>query len=251
MPAPHYSTFTPSRLHTENVLPSPNDPNLSFKNLFPNSPENPRNSIDTPSPLGLTPFVDDTHLKCIREFYAKASPITPRNTILYPPFPSPRFKPHEFFLPREQYIPRKPIHAYTPRYEPRQPYNLAPIPYLVNPPTSSWKFEVGENSTRTTLENQENLVEDILNNLDEIFLDLVQKIEEGHDNNLGTRPDYSSLRNILQQSRFKITKLHKIQMRYRHKIAFARFRICTLVKMIDDDEECHQSNLGNIPNLNP
>ena len=251
MPAPHYSTFTPPILHTENALSSPNDSDLSFKNLFPNSPESPRNSIDTPSPLGFTPFIDDPHLKRIREFYAKASPITPPNTILHPPFPSPRFEPHGFFLPREPYIPRKPIPTYIPRYEPRQPYNLAPTPYLVNPPTSSWKFEVGENSTRTTLENQENQVEDILNNLDEIFLDLIEKIEEGHDNNLGTRPNYSSLRNTLQQSRFKIAKLQKNQMRHHHKIAFARFRICTLEKMIDDDEESHQSNLGNITTLNP
>ena len=106
-------------------------------------------------------------------------------------------------------------------------------------------------SPRTTLENHENQVEDILNNLDEVFLNLIGKIEEGHDNNLGTRPDYSNLRNTLAQACFRIGKLQKNQMRHHHKIAFARFRICTLEKMIDDDEECHQSNLGNITNSNP
>ena len=52
----------------------------------------------------------------------------------------------------------------------------------------------------------ENQLEEILNNFDEIFLDLLEKIEKGHNNNLDNQPDYSSLRNTLQENRFKVAK---------------------------------------------
>ena len=251
MSTPRYSTPVSSSLHPENDLPSPNVLDYSPKPYIPNHLEDSKNSLHTPSPLGYTPFLDNPHLKHLRDFYAKASPIPPLNPVIHPPFPTSRLEPHGFFLSREPYIPKNPIPTYTPRYDLRQPYTLGPTPYLVNPPISSWKDEFGENPTRTTLENEENQLEEILNNLDEIFLDLLEKIEKGHNNNnLDNQPDYSSLRNTLQENRFKVAKIQKNQMKHHHKIAFARFRICTLEKIIDDDEENHQSNLENTNSWN-
>ena len=137
MSTPRYSTPVSSSLHPENDLSSPNVLDYSPKPYLPDTLGDFRNSLDTPSPLGFTPFIDNPHLKHLRDFYAKATPITPLNPVLHPPFPTPRLEPHGFFLSREPCIPRNPIPAYTPRYEPRQPYTLAPNPYLVNPPISS------------------------------------------------------------------------------------------------------------------
>ena len=76
-----------------------------------------------------------------------------------------------------------------------------------------------------TLEDEENQLEEILNNLDEIFLDLREKIEKGHNNNnLDNQPDYSRLRKNLVENTFKIAKIQKNQMKHHHKIAFARFK---------------------------
>ena len=235
MSTPHYSTPVSSSLHPENDLSSPNVLDYSPK---PYNLEDSRNSLDKPSPLGYTPSLDNPHLKHIRDFYAKTSPLPPLNPIIHPLFPTSRTEPHGFFLPREPYIPKHPIPTYTPRYDLRQPYTLNPTPYLINPPIPSWKDEIGEKPSRLTLEDEENQLEEILNNLDEIFLDLLEKIEKGHNNNnLDNQPDYSSLRKTLQENRFKIAKIQKNQMKHHHKIAFARFRICTLEKIIDNDEE--------------
>jgi hypothetical protein len=72
MSTPCYSTPVASSLHPENDLSSPNVLDYSPRPYFPNHLEDSRNSLDTPSPLGYTPFLDNSHLKHLRDFYAKA-----------------------------------------------------------------------------------------------------------------------------------------------------------------------------------
>ena len=122
-------------------------------------------------------------------------------------------------------LPWRPTHplSHLPSNEPslfrKRSYTLAP-PYIpTNLPTSSWKFEVGGDSCKTPLKHQEDQVENILNKLDELSIDLIEKIEEGHSNSqVVTQQDFSELKTKLQHIRTQISKLQKEQMRHNKKL---------------------------------
>lgn len=100
MSTPRYPTIITSSLHMEHALPSLNVLDYTAKHLFPNSMEDPRSSVVTSSPLGFTPFLDDLHLKHLRDLYANTSPIPPPTPIFFPTiFPSSTFDPQGFFIP--------------------------------------------------------------------------------------------------------------------------------------------------------
>ena len=259
MSTPRYPTPASSSLHTENALPSPSVLDYSSKHLFPDSLDDSRNNIVTPSPLGFTPFLDDPHLKHLREFYANTPPIPPPTPIPFPTIlPSSTFDPQGFFIPEGSMFPRRPTRplSHLPSNEPslfrRRPYDLAPSYFPTNLPTSSWKFEVGGDSHRTPLENQEDQVENILSSLDELTIDLLEKIEEGHSNRqVENQQDFSKFKDKLRQTRTQISKIQKDQMKHNNKIAFARFRITTLEKIIDDNQVLHRLDIGSPSDLNP
>ena len=75
-------------------------------------------------------------------------------------------------LPRSPTYPLSHLPSYRPSTFRKPPYTLVP-PYIpTNLPTSSRKFEAGENSHRTPLEQQKDLVEEILSSLDELSISL-------------------------------------------------------------------------------
>ena len=217
MSTPRYSTPVSSSLHPENDLPSPNVLDSSFKPLYPNPLEDSRNNIVTPTPLGFTPFIDDPHLKHLRDFYANTPPIPSPTPIPFPSIlPPPTFDPQGYFVSGGSMLPRSPTYPLSNLPSSRHsiirkpPYTLVP-PYIpTNLPTSSRKFEVGEDPLRTPLEQQENLVKEILSSLDELTIDLIGKIEENHNNKqLENQLDLCKYRDKLRETRAQISKIQK------------------------------------------
>ncbi|GKD30994.1 hypothetical protein Tco_1241772 [Tanacetum coccineum] len=80
-------------------------------------------------------------------------------------------------------------------------------------------FEMGESSRKTSLERHEEQIEEILNHLDELFLDRIEHMED------------------------KIEGIGKgQQMGNNSKIALARFRIANLEQIIEDIQVRHQED---------
>ncbi|GJV52244.1 hypothetical protein Tco_1447985 [Tanacetum coccineum] len=87
-------------------------------------------------------------------------------------------------------------------------------------------FEIGESSRKTSLERHEEQIKEILNHLDELYLDQAE----------------------LQQARAQISKLQKKQMGNNHKISLARFRITDLEHIINDIQIHHQEDKESLLN---
>nr|GEW80726.1 putative reverse transcriptase domain-containing protein [Tanacetum cinerariifolium] len=95
-------------------------------------------------------------------YYAKESPISP--PVITPPSPmlSPMFNSQEFFLPEELLPPKK-------RRGNRSSSST---------PTLPQEFDIGECSRKSSLERHKEQIEEILNHLDELYLDRIENIED-------------------------------------------------------------------------
>nr|GEZ44074.1 hypothetical protein [Tanacetum cinerariifolium] len=100
------------------------------------------------------------------------------------------------------------------------------------------EFKIGESSRKTSLERQEEQIEEILNHLDELSLDCIEHIKDKIEG-LGKgwviiQQDFNNLETELQKARAQIAKLQRKQMRNNNKIALARFRIANLGQIIEE-----------------
>nr|GFC72610.1 hypothetical protein [Tanacetum cinerariifolium] len=97
------------------------------------------------------------------------------------------FNPQEFFLPEELLPPKKQEHD-------RSSSSTSALPQ---------EFEIGESSRKTSLECHEEQIEEILNHLDELSLDRIEKHKRQH------RRKQLGQNNKIALARFKIADLEK------------------------------------------
>nr|GEW81129.1 reverse transcriptase domain-containing protein [Tanacetum cinerariifolium] len=167
-------------------------------------------------------FHDDPYMKVMHAYYAKELPIPPPVIMLSSPMLSPIFNPRNFFLPKELFPPKK-------RGRDRSSSSTSALPQ---------EFKIGESSHRTSLERQEEQVEEILNHLDELSLDRIENIEDNIEG-LGKgrmiiQQDFDKLETELQEARAQIAKLQRKQLGHNNKIYLAHFRIANLEQIIKD-----------------
>ncbi|GKE78530.1 hypothetical protein Tco_1544650 [Tanacetum coccineum] len=207
------------------------------------SPASPRNtsSESLNNSSGLVPiasptlslFHDGPYMKVMHAYNAIIPPqvpippptIVPPSTML-----SLIFNPQEFFLPEELLPPKK-------RGIDRSSSSTSALPQV---------FKMGESSRKTSLENHEEQVEEILNHLDELSLDRIEHMEDKIEG-LGKvrviiQQDFDNLKAELQEACTQIAKLQKKQMGNNSKIALARFRIANQEQIIKDIQVCHRAD---------
>ncbi|GJV85575.1 hypothetical protein Tco_1525473 [Tanacetum coccineum] len=119
------------------------------------------------------------------------------------------FNPQEFFLP-EELLPLK------KRGRDRSSSSTSALPQA---------FKIGKSSRKTSLECHEEQIEEILNHLDELYLDRIEHIEDKIEG-------------------LKIGR----QLGNNSKIALARFRIANLEQIIKDIQACHQADKESLLN---
>ncbi|GKB02818.1 hypothetical protein Tco_0830907 [Tanacetum coccineum] len=137
----------------------------------------------------LSPFHDDPYMKVMHAYHAKESPIPPPNIMPPSLMLSLMFNPQEFFIP-EELLPLK------KRGHDRSSSSTSNLPQA---------FEIGESSRKTSLECHEEQIEEILNHLDELFLDRIEHIEDNIEG-LGNgrviiQQDFDNLGAKLRESR--------------------------------------------------
>ncbi|GJX17167.1 hypothetical protein Tco_0217999 [Tanacetum coccineum] len=135
----------------------------------------------------------------------------------------------------------KVMHAYYAKESP------IPSPTIVPP-----SLMLSPISCKTSLERHEKQIEEILNHLDELYLDRIEYIEdkiEGLGNGrVIIQQDFDNLETELRESRTQIAKLQRKQMGNNSKIALARFRIANLEQIIKDIQARHQADKESLLN---
>ncbi|GKE68513.1 hypothetical protein Tco_1526585 [Tanacetum coccineum] len=146
------------------------------------------------------------------------------------------FNPQEFFLPEELLSLKK------------QGYNQS----FSSTSALTQEFEMGESSSKTSLECHEEQIEEILNHMDELSLDCIEHIEDKIED-LGKgrviiQQDFDNLEAELQKAHARITKLQRKQMGNNNKIVLAHFRIYNLEQIIEEIQVRHQSDKESLLN---
>ncbi|GJZ85090.1 hypothetical protein Tco_0650429 [Tanacetum coccineum] len=113
-------------------------------------------------------------------------------------------------------------------------------------------FEIGESSRKTSLEHHEEQIKEILNHLDEFFLDRIEHIEDIikglEKGQVIIQQDFDNLEAELQEARAQIAKLQRKQMGSNSKISLARFRITNLEQIIEEIQVRHQEDKESLLN---
>ncbi|GJY82702.1 hypothetical protein Tco_0496078 [Tanacetum coccineum] len=215
----NFTDFIPASL--DYVLASPRKTYSSSSNSFGVVP------IASPT---LFLFHDDPYMKVMQAFYAEKSPIPPPTIIPQ----SLMVNPQEFFLPEGLLPPKKRGCSSSSTFA---------LPQDV---------EIGESSCKTNLKRHEEQIEEILNHLDELFLDRIEyikdKIEGLGKGQVIIQQDFDNLQAKLQQARAQISKLQKKQMGNNHKISLAHFRIFDLQHIINNIQIRHQEDKESLLN---
>nr|GEV19929.1 hypothetical protein [Tanacetum cinerariifolium] len=105
---------------------------------------------------------------------------------------------------------------------------------------------MGESSHDSTLEQHRKQIEDILNHLDELPLDRIERIEDDVEG-LGKgrvifQQDYDQMRVEFQKSRSQVFKLQRKLFEQRNKIPFAHYRISNLEHVIEEIQTRQQTD---------
>nr|GEX82079.1 putative reverse transcriptase domain-containing protein [Tanacetum cinerariifolium] len=102
-----------------------------------------------------------------------------------------------------------------------------------------------EISHDSTLEQHEKQIKEILNHLDELPLDRIERIEddvEGLDKGrVIIQQDYDQMRLEFQKSRYQVFKLQRKLFEQRNKIAFGHYRISNLEHVIEEIQTRQQT----------
>ncbi|GJU86447.1 hypothetical protein Tco_1293993 [Tanacetum coccineum] len=101
-------------------------------------------------------------------------------------------------------------------------------------------------SPKSSLEDHEEQIEEILNHLDELSLDRIEHMED-KIKGLGKcwviiLQDFDNLETELQEARTQIARFQRKQMGNNNKIALAHFRITNLEQIIEDIQVRHQAD---------
>ncbi|GJW34077.1 hypothetical protein Tco_0054109 [Tanacetum coccineum] len=175
-----------------------------------NSLENSKDNMISPV---FSPFYNNPCLKDVQAFYAKELPIPSPDPITPPAIltpshvlpPSLLFDPRYFFVPEELLPPKKWIHSPSSsstmlsNSSRNQNYDLISPSFLVYTPTPPQIFEIGKSSIKMHLKHHKEQIKDILNYLDELSLNCIKKMEEGHINRMIIRRDGNKLKTELKR----------------------------------------------------
>ncbi|GJU03183.1 hypothetical protein Tco_1113521, partial [Tanacetum coccineum] len=161
--------------------------------------------------LAISPFHDDPYMKVMQAYNATSneSPIPlPQAPINPPPIVSPRKRAR--FLSSSSTDSSAPPHV----------------------------FEIGESSHVTRLERHEEQIDAIMNYLDELPLEHIEKMEDNIEG-LGNgrviiQRDFDQLDTELQEARTHIAGFQRKQIGHDDEIVLARVRISTLEMLIED-----------------
>ncbi|GKB31028.1 hypothetical protein Tco_0870429 [Tanacetum coccineum] len=232
----------------EDAFSSTNTPN--YISASPDySPASPGNTFSNPSEdsskdrlasLAISHFHDDPYMKVMKAYNATSNesliplpqaPITPPPVWPSSPVlpPSPLFNPRYFFLPKEIVSPRK-----GARFLSSSSTDSSALPHV---------FEIGERSHMTRLERHEEQIDAILNYLDELPLERIEKMED-NIKGLGNgrviiQRDFDPTRNRTSRSPFQIAGFQRKQMGHDDEIVLARVRIATLEMLAEDIQVRH------------
>ncbi|GKC28825.1 hypothetical protein Tco_1036119 [Tanacetum coccineum] len=125
--------------------------------------------------------------------------------------------------------------------------NESPIPLPqapIAPPTILPPSPIRKSSHVTRLERHEEQIETILNHLDELPLERIEKMEDNIEG-LGNgrviiQRDFNQLETKLQEARTQIVGFQRKQMGHEDEIVLAHVRIATLEMLIEDIQVRHQ-----------
>ncbi|GJV49359.1 hypothetical protein Tco_1439571 [Tanacetum coccineum] len=188
------------------------------------------NSMDNMIPQVFSPFYNNPYLKDVQAFYAKESPVSP---------PAPITLQTELLPSKKQTC--LPSLSFTNPSQ-NQTCDLVSPSFSVYTPTPPQIFEIGKSSIKMHLKHHEKQIEDILNYLEELSFHRIEKMEEGHINDMMIiQKDGNELKTELKRVRSQITKLQRRQLAQRDKIAFAHFRISDLEKINEEIQTRYQT----------
>ncbi|GJW67459.1 hypothetical protein Tco_0121883 [Tanacetum coccineum] len=255
--------IVPSDYDVEDVFSSTYSPDYTpaSSDYFPASPGNtsPDPSDDLSkyllTSLAISHFNDDPYMKVMQAYNAtnNESPILPPRAPIAPPtvLPSspvlplsPMFDPQDFFLPKEILPPQKRARFLSSS--------------STNPSAPPQVFEIGENyhdAPDTSYARHEEQIETILNHLDELPLERIERIEHMEDKIKGLgngrviiHRDFDQLETELQEARTQISKFQREKIRHDDDIVLTRVRISTLEILIEDIQVRHRSDMKNLLN---
>nr|GEW91983.1 hypothetical protein [Tanacetum cinerariifolium] len=140
----------------------------------------------------------------------------------------------------------KVMHAYYAKESPIPPPKRGRDRSSSSTPTLPQEFEIRESSRKTSLERHEEQIEEILNYLDELYLDRIENIEDNIEGfgkgRVIIQQDFDNLETELQETRAQVAKLQRKQLGQNNKIALARFRINDLEQIIKEIQARHQAD---------
>nr|GEU77593.1 hypothetical protein [Tanacetum cinerariifolium] len=209
MSSSNYPIIVPSNFDVEDAFSSTHSPDYFPSSSGKTSPD-PSNDLtkDLLALLAISSFYDDPYMKVMQAYNATMLPL------------SPMFDSQDFFLSKEILPPRKQTHFLSLSYT-----DLSAQPQA---------FEIGENyhgTPDTSHTRHVEQIEDILNHLDELSFDHIEKMEGCR---VIIQQDFDKLKTELQEARAQIAGLQRKQIRCNHKIALAHFRISTQELIIKD-----------------
>nr|GFB71713.1 hypothetical protein [Tanacetum cinerariifolium] len=183
------------------------------------SSSNNLTDVIPPTSSNFSLFYDDPYIS-IENAYAT---FTPSPIPIPPPIIKPPSKSPEFFLPKELLSPKK------------QSQNK----YFQD-------YEMGESSHDSTLEQHEKQIKEILNHLDELPLDRIERVEDVVKG-LGKgrviiQQDYDQMKVEFQKSRSQVFKLQRKLFEQRDKIASVQYSILNLEHVIEEIQTRQQTN---------
>ncbi|GJR01765.1 hypothetical protein Tco_0524749 [Tanacetum coccineum] len=195
---------------------------LVVPDYFPASPSktysstsNDSTEVIPPASLTFSLFHDDPYMEVLNAYATfTPSPIPIPPPIIKPP--SLQFDSLEFFLSKDLLSPKK--------RKQDQSY--------------SQNYEIGESSHESTLGRHEEQIEEILNHLDELPLDRIERIEDDVEglgkSRIIIQQEFDQMKAELQKSRSQIYKLQRNQLGQGNKIAFSHYRISNLEHVIKE-----------------
>nr|GFB11425.1 hypothetical protein [Tanacetum cinerariifolium] len=218
MSSPNHLTSNIEDAFSEYVLVVPNYSPVSPGKTY-SSASNNLTDVIPPTSSNFSLFHDDPYISIMNAY----ATFTPSPIPIPPPIIKPPSESLEFFLLKELLSPRK------------QKQNQ----YFQD-------YKMGESSYDSTLEQHEKKIEEILNHLDELPLDRIERIEDVLEG-LGKgrviiQQDYDQMRVEFQKSRSQVFKLQRKLFEQKNKIAFAHYRISNLEHVIEEIQTRQQTD---------
>nr|GEW74136.1 hypothetical protein [Tanacetum cinerariifolium] len=218
MSSPNHLTSNIEDVFSEYVSVVPHYSPASPGKIYSSAPNNSTDVIPLTS-SNFSLFHDDPYINIMNAY----ATFTPSLMPIPPPIIKPPSESPEFFLPKELLSPKK------------QKQNR----YFQD-------YETRESSHDSTLEQYENQIEEILNHLDELPLDRIERIEdvvEGLDKGrVIIQQDYDQMRVEFQKSHSQVFKLQRKLFEQRDKIAFVHYRISNLKHVIKEVQTRQQTD---------